>query len=125
MPLSSRALFYSGVFAFFASIGFISLLMGTSRLGPAQIAITVLIMGGFAIFYAAVSVIGKHWAIPIIVVLEGLVFSVLKGHYRTAERLVDPASPLHAQHVLLGVGAIVFVAGGYILFIRFFAQQGE
>lgn len=112
------------MFAFFASIGFITLLMETSQLAPMRVAITVAIMGGFSILYAASSLARKYWLIPVLGVLEGVFFGALKNYYGDAARLVDTGSPLGAQLAWLGIGAILAVVAGYILFLVFFSQQG-
>lgn len=124
LPLWSRAYFYTGVFAFFASIGFISLLMTTVRLAPLRIVLTVLIMGGFAILYALVSIYRKFWLIAVMGVVEGLLFGFLNGHYRHAERLVEHNSPLTGQLSWIGLAAIISIVAGYALFVIFLSQQG-
>ncbi len=120
MPLASRVLFYSGVFSFFASIGFISLQMESTRIAPSRILLTVLIMGGFAMFYAATSIARRYWWIPVVGAIQGLLFGILKNYYRAVEVGTPPAS----QSIWLSTGAIIFVSLGYALFIIFFSQQG-
>src|SRR5262249_16845062 len=124
VPKSSKFYFYAGVFSFFASIGFITLLMETVQLAPLRIFLTVLIMGGFAIFYAAVSIARKYWLIAVVGVIEGLLFGVVKGYFRAEPRLIESGSALEHQLMIAGIGAIVFVVAGYVLFIAFFSQQG-
>jgi serine phosphatase RsbU (regulator of sigma subunit) len=120
----SRIYFYAGVFAFFSSIGFISLLMQTVQLPLTQILITVLVMGIFAIGYAAVSIARRHWIIPLLILAEAAFFGFLKNLYREPLQFVERASPFRDQLAYLGVGAILSVVAGYFLFISFFRQQG-
>jgi hypothetical protein len=124
MPLSSWILFYSGVFAFFASIGFVALVMQTDRLTTPQILLTVLITGGCAIFYAGVSIATRYWLIPVIGLFEGLLFANMKRFFGPGEQLIPPGSPMAKQLILLAVGGVIFVVLGYVLFTVFFAQQG-
>ena len=119
-----RICFYVAVFSLFASVGTLVLLMSTSYLSPLQIALNIVVMGGFAIGYAAVSIWQRYWIIPILGVGEGLLFGVLGAHYHTASQLVPGDSPLQQQLQTLGVIGIVFVVLGYALFITFFARQG-
>jgi phosphoserine phosphatase RsbU/P len=117
-------MFYVGVFALFASIGFVSLSLSSQYLTPLQILLTVLIFGGCAIGYAAASIARRLWLVPVIVIGEGLLFWILNSFYRGAPELISPDSPLNKQLLAVGVGAIVSVVLGYILFILFFAKQG-
>jgi serine phosphatase RsbU (regulator of sigma subunit) len=119
-----RVCFYAAVFSLFASVGAMVLLMGTAYLSPLQIVLNILISGGFAIAYAAVSIWRRYWVAPVLVIMEGLAFGMLSFRYRGASELLTSDSPLHRQLVVLGVTGIASVALGYVLFILFFARQG-
>ncbi len=116
--------FYGAVFALFATVGTLILLTGTAYLSPAQIVLTIIISGGFAIAYAAVSVWQRYWLIPIIAVSEGLVFSILGNHYHANPQLIALESPVHQQVQALSVIGIASTILGYVLFTIFFARQG-
>lgn len=119
-----RICFYSAVFSLFASVATLVMLMSTDYLSPLQIVLYIVIMGGFAIGYAAASMLQRYWLIPILGVIEGLLFAILSAHYHAAEQLVAGNSPLQRQLEILAVIGIVFVVLGYALFIVFFARQG-
>jgi phosphoserine phosphatase RsbU/P len=119
-----RICFYAAVFSLFSSVGALALLMSTGYLSPLEIGSTILITGGFAIAYAAVSIWQRHWLIPVLVVVEGVLFSVLATHYQARRQLVSIGSPLQKQLDVLAVIGIVSVVLGYVLFILFFARQG-
>jgi serine phosphatase RsbU (regulator of sigma subunit) len=119
-----RICFYVAVFSLFASVGTLVLLMSTSYLSALQIVLNIVIMGGFAIGYAAVSIWQRYWLIAVLGMVEGLLFAILGAYYRAAAQLVPGDSPLQKQVEVLGVVGIVFVVLGYALFIIFFARQG-
>ena len=117
-----RVCFYGAVFSLFASVGALALVMDTAYLSPLHIAAIILIMGGFAVGYAAVSVWQRHWLIPLIGIGEGALFTITANLYH-GRPLVLP-SPLQRQQEILATIGIVSVALGYVLFIVFFARQG-
>jgi serine phosphatase RsbU (regulator of sigma subunit) len=112
------------VFALFASIGFISLAFNSSYLSPLHIFFTVLISGGFSIGYAAVSLARRFWLIPILGIVEGLVFSVAANLYSKSPQLISPGSEFQKQLTILAIGSILSVVVGNTLFVLFFAKQG-
>ena len=119
-----RICFYGAVFSLFASVATLVLLMSTDYLSPLQIVLNIVIMGGFAIGYAAVSIRQRYWLIPILGLIEGRLFATLSAHYHSAAQLLAGNSPLQRQLEILAVIGIVFVVLGYALFIAFFARQG-
>ena len=116
--------FYAAVFSLFASVGVLVLLMGTTYLSPLQIVLNIVISGGFAITYAAVSIWRRYWLIPVLGVCEGVLFALLGAHYHARSQLITPGSPLQRQLEILGLIGIVSVVLGYVLFVVFFASQG-
>lgn len=123
-PPAMRVCFYAAVFSLFASVGGLVLLMGTTYLSPLQIILNIAVMGGFAIAYAAFSIWRRYWLIPVLGILEGVIFAFLGAHYHARSQLIVPGSLLHRQLVILGVIGIVSVVLGYVLFVVFFARQG-
>jgi serine phosphatase RsbU (regulator of sigma subunit) len=123
-PLAMRVCFYTAVFAIFASIGALVLLMGTAYLSPLQIVLNILISGGFAIAYIAVSFWQRYWLIPVVGIVQGCLFAIVAEHYPATSQLVASGSPLNQQLHTLSVIGIVSVATGYVLFVVFFARQG-
>ena len=119
-----RVCFYAAVFSLFASVAVLVLVMDTTYLSPLHVILNIMIMGGFAIGYAAVSIWQRYWLIPVLGVLEGFLFAVLGAHYGARSQLIDATSPLHGQLAMLGIIGIVSVLLGYVLFILFFARQG-
>jgi serine phosphatase RsbU (regulator of sigma subunit) len=123
-PRTMRICFYAAVFSLFASVGALALLMSTTYLSPAHIISNIVIVGGFAIGYAAVSIWQRYWIIPVLGIFEGVLFALLGAHYHGGLQLIAHGSPLHGQLKTLGVIGIVSVLMGYVLFIVFFARQG-
>lgn len=124
IPLGFRILFYSGVFAIFASIGFMFLVMDADYLPPSRIFFTALIFGLFAPAYASASIVRRYWLIPVLSVAEGLAFWIAAYLYRNASHPLS-LPELQQQLIVLGVGSIVAVVAGYVLFILFFMRQGS
>jgi phosphoserine phosphatase RsbU/P len=124
MPRTSRALFYGGVFALFASIGLITLLMANHYLARAQILLTVVTSGGFAIFYAWSGVTRRLWLLPVFGVAEVFVFSWVGNHYHYSIVIGQSGTPVQNQIISIASLAILAVVAGYVLFTVFFRLQG-
>lgn len=119
-----RVCFYGAVFSLFATVGTLILLTETVYLPPLQIFLTIIISGGFAIGYAAVSVWQRYWVIPFLGVAEGVVFALVGNHYYANQQLIASGSPLHHQVQVLGWIGMASTITGYVLFTVFFARQG-
>jgi serine phosphatase RsbU (regulator of sigma subunit) len=119
-----RICFYAAVFSLFASLAVLVLLTGTTYLSPSQIILNIVIMGGFAIVYAGVSIRRGYWLIPVLGIVEGVAFGFLGAHYRANPQMIASDSPFHRQIAILGVIGMVSVVLGYVLFVLFFARQG-
>ena len=119
-----RICFYLAVFSLFASVAVLVLLTNTTYLSPLQIVLNILIMGGFAIAYAAVSIWQRYWLIPLLGIVEGVMFGLLAAHYGARPQLVAAGSLLHRQLEILGGIGVASVLLGYVLFVVFFARQG-
>lgn len=116
--------FYAAVFLLFACVSVLIMLMSTTLLAPLQIVLSIVITGGFATAYAAVSFWRRYWLIPVLGIIEGAVFSLVAAHSHAGLQLIASGSPLHGQLEILGITGIVSVVLGYVLFVVFFARQG-
>lgn len=122
-PRTMRLCFYSAVFMLFASASVLDSLRHTTYLSPVQIFLNIVIVGGFAVAYAAFWILQRYWVIPVLLLSESVLFSVLGKHDRGLQ-LLAVGSPLHRQLQVLGVIGIVSVSLGYLLFVVFFGSQG-
>lgn len=111
------------MFTLFACVGFLNLLLEPRYVAPWRLAVTVGVMGGFAVVCAAAGVMRKYWIIAIVALAEALFFTLLET-FTKAPALGPPNSALRNQVVILTVGALVSVVAGYFFFVRFLAQQG-
>jgi hypothetical protein len=83
IPRSSQVVAIIGVFSLFASIGFIWMLMSPVRQTIASALVTVLIYGGFALGYAAVSMARKFWLIPVWALVQAAAFTLVANIFHT------------------------------------------
>ena len=123
-PQAMRICFYTAVFSLFACVGALTLLMRTTYLSLLEIFLNIVIFGGFAIAYAAVSIWQRYWAIPVLIIVQLVLFAVVGAHYQMGSQLIAAGSPLQRQLDVLAVIGIVSVLLGYVLFVVFFARQG-
>src|SRR5215472_5775312 len=123
-PRAMRICFYAAVFSLFACFSVLALLTRTTYLSPLEIVTNIVIIGGFAIGYAAASIWQRYWLIPVLIVAEFVFFFVVGAHFPRGSQLVAAGSPLHRQLDMLGIIGIVSVCLGYLLFISFFGSQG-
>jgi len=119
-----RICFYAAVFSLFASVSVLILLMRTTYLSPLDIFLNIVIIGGFAIAYAAASIWQLYWLLPVLVISEFVFFFVVGAHSSPGPQLIAAGSPLHRQLEVLGIIGIVSVVLGYFLFVAFFGSQG-
>ena len=119
-----RICFYAAVFLLFASVGVLALLMRTTYVSPPQIVLNIVIIGGFAVAYAGVSLWQRYWLIPVLLIVQAVLFALIGAHYRSSPQLIAPDSPLHRQLEVLGKIGIVSTLLGYVLFAVFFGRQG-
>jgi hypothetical protein len=122
-PRTMRLCFYSAVFSLFASASVLDSLRHTIYLSPVQIFLNIVIVGGFAVAYAAFWISQRYWVIPVLLLSETVLFSLLGAHHKGSQ-LIAVGSPLHRQLQVLGVIGIVSVSLGYLLFAVFFGSQG-
>ena len=123
-PRAMRICFYAAVFSLFASVSVLLLMMRTTYLSPFEILGNIVITGGFAIAYAAVWIGQRYWLVVVLLIAEGIVFSIVGAHYSRGSQLIAAGSPLRQQLEVLGIIGIVSVSLGYALFIVFFGSQG-
>jgi hypothetical protein len=124
IPHASLALFYAGVLCLFSAVGFMGLMMTTSRLSRVEIFLQVLASGGFAVLYAGAAVRRKFLYMPLIAVPQMVAFAGLGWVYRNNPVLVNASSGLPPQLHLLGFGGILTLVAGYVLFLFFFSIEG-
>ena len=125
VPARSVWLFYAAVFSLFATIGFLTLLMRTSRLPIAEIVSTVLLCAGFAVLYAAVAARRKYPWMPALFIAQSAGFAVLGTHFQHDVALVPKGSEIGMQLHLLGWGGILMLVSGYVFFLVFVSKEGE
>lgn len=102
-PRAMRISFYAAVFALFASVEVLVLLMGTTYLSPLQIFLNIVIFGGFSIAYAAVWIWQRYWLIPVLMIGQGVLSAVVSAHfYHMGSQLIAAGSPIQRQLRYLG-----------------------
>jgi len=123
-PISSQLVFFAGVFSLFACVGFLDLLLQPRYVTPWRLVLTVVVMGGLAAVCALAGVLRKFWIIAVVAFVEAGFFTVVESI--THSSILLPAnSPVRTQIIILTVGALVSVVAGYVLFVKFLAQQGS
>jgi hypothetical protein len=125
VPGSSVWLFCAAVFSLFATLGFLTLLMRTSKLPLAEIILTVLLTGGCAVLYAVIAIRRKYIFMPLMFLVQGGGFYLLGQSFQHDAPLVAAGSEMSRQLHLLGWGGVAMVTAGYILFLAFFSHEGE
>ena len=125
VPDSSVGLFCVAVFTLFATLGFLTLMMRTSKLPLAETVFTVLLTGGCAVLYAIVAIRRKYIFMPLIFVLQGGGFALLGQAFAHDVPLVSAGSEMSLQLRLLGWGGVVMLTAGYVFFLLFFSREGE
>jgi hypothetical protein len=124
-PRAMRICFYAAVFSLFASVEVLVLLMSTTYFSPLEIFLNIVIFGGFSIAYAAVWIWQRYWVIPVLIIFQGVLSTVVGAHYHhMRSQLIPAGSPMHRQVEGLGIIGIVSVLLGYVLFIVYVKSQG-
>lgn len=91
-----RICFYPAVFSLFASVGVVLvLLMSTIYVSPLQIVRNILITGGFAIAYAASRLWQRYWLIPVLGILQFLLFVLDAGGFLYPSGLLSLTTAVH------------------------------
>lgn len=124
MPLSSLTLFYAGVFCLFATIGFLTLMMRTYRLGWIESSSTVLLCSGVAVLFAMAAVKRKYLLMPVIAAAQIAGFTWLAQVFGHSAGAAQTGSQLQAQLQFLGLGGAITLSVGYALFLVFFSREG-
>ena len=122
IPRSSQVVAIVGVFSLFASIGLIWMLMSPVHQTIESAGVTVAIYGGFAVGYAAMSMVRKFWLIPVWALLQAAAFTVTANIFRAG--IIEGRKELEHQLVALGVCAILAIVVAYIAFIIFVRREG-
>lgn len=124
---AGRLLFGLGVFALFASLGFLTDVptLGRSTLG--RVILVSLISGGGAIAYAVVAFRDVRW-MPLVIGIH-ILLTVLLPRLMPLKPpvVVDPvaAATLGTRMQLNVVGASLCIAAGYSFFVVFFMREGR
>ncbi len=123
VPRSSAALFYAGVFCIFSAVGFLALTMNSAPLTRLNIFLQVFLIAGFSVLWAAAGVRRKWAYMPLIGIAEFAVFWFVG----VTIHVVDRAAALDAapRSLVLGLGGILTLVAGYILFIVCFSVEGR
>ena len=98
--------------------------MANARITRLQVFFQVFVTAGFAVLYAAAGV-RRRWRYMVVIgIVEGAVFWIMgaKLHSPAGTLYKDPAARTQMQ--VLGVGAILALVAGYVLFIVFFSVEG-
>jgi sigma-B regulation protein RsbU (phosphoserine phosphatase) len=119
----SQAIFYFGVFLIFAAVGFTQLQMELMKQTPLHVFTVVMGSAGFAVGYAALAVVRKFWAMPLLGLVQFFFFAIVGSFFRHTPGYAHEAG-LERQMIWLGVGSILSIALGYTLFIVFFSREG-
>jgi len=113
----------AGVFSFFATMGFVQLLMAPARVTLASGLGTVFIYGFFAVGYALLSVMRKFRWLPLWAVLHFASFFMLANLVHPAE--THDKNVLQKRISLFGFSAIATLTVGYFLFVFFIRREGD
>jgi serine phosphatase RsbU (regulator of sigma subunit) len=97
--------------------------MSPVRQTIASALVTVLIYGGFAIGYAAVSMARKFWLIPVWALLQAAAFTLVANVFHAG--IIEGRRELEHQMVSLGVCAILAIVAAYVAFIIFVRREGS
>ena len=124
IPWKSRAGFLLGVFFIFSTVGFISDIMEMGRQPALRFVLSVLLSGGFAMFYAASGFVlrGRLWKafVPAFILQFMLMYGL--GRSLPGPRLVLPVEAveiarLQSRLTLDGIAAMCVVGLGYGCFV--------
>jgi hypothetical protein len=116
-------LFYAGVFSIFSAVGFLGLTIGNSPLTWLHIFLQVFLIAGFSVLWAAAGVRRKWLYMPLIGMGQFAVFWLVGWKFHDAAGV----APLDAarQSLVLGLGGILTLVAGYVLFVVLFAVEGR
>ncbi len=99
--------------------------MRTVRLPGMQIALMVVITGGFAVLFALTALHRKYVFILFVFVAQIVTSSLVARQFQNDVVLLPKGSELHAQLQLLGTGGIIALVAGYTCFLFFSTREGE
>jgi len=120
----SRLLLFGGVFAIFATLGCLTLLMRTTRVDPLYALVIIVSSGAFAVLYAALSLHGMFPWIPVAIVFQFLFSSGMARLLRESSQVLDNRV-LAKQLDVLGAIATVCSAVAYATFFTFVSREGR
>jgi len=125
VPTSSRLLGAAVVFFLFASIGFVTLQMGTGAHSGWDIFLSVALSGGFAVGYATFGILRRYRYFVVLGILHFLAEYFRHRFQRPQPTLLGDAEALQHQLSWLGAGAIFSIVFGYLILILFVRRLGK
>ena len=125
VPTSSRWLGAAVVFFLFASIGFVTLQMGTGAHSGWDIFLSVAIPGGFSVGYATLGILRRYRYFPVLGIFHFLAEYLHHRFHGPQSTLVGNADALQHQLLWLGAGAIFSIVFGYVVLILFVRRLGQ
>jgi hypothetical protein len=125
IPPLSAAVFLAAVFCVFGTIGFLSAGLNPDLQSPLETVLVVLITGGFGVGYALVGARHKPKGLLFLIPIHiaAVTFLPKLGHRAAASFNIPLA--LKNRILLDNIGTMVFVLGGYVLFMIFFQREGK
>ncbi|HEX4826208.1 MAG TPA: PP2C family protein-serine/threonine phosphatase [Candidatus Polarisedimenticolaceae bacterium] len=125
LPRPSLSLFLAGVFALFASFGFITANMGSERPDPLSAAVAAIVYGAFGAAWAFAGSRRVVWLLATLFFAQWVVNIALRS---TVARLLTPprtdAADIPHFSTINGAGALVLIIVAYVLFILFIRREG-
>jgi phosphoserine phosphatase RsbU/P len=119
----SLAVVLIAVFCLFAAVGLMALQMQTHRVSTAEIALRILLSGGFAVAYAVLAMAKRVKYFPLVIVVQLLTEVGGAKLIRPHEELSGP--PLQHQLIVLAFSAMVGIILSYSLMNHFFQVEGQ
>jgi serine phosphatase RsbU (regulator of sigma subunit) len=113
------------VFFLFASIGFVTLQMGTGERSGWDIFLSVALSGGFAVGYATFGILRRYRLFVALGVLHFLSEYLQHRFQRPQRSLMGDAHALQHQLTWLGVGGTFSIVFGYLILILFVRRLGK
>lgn len=125
MPLSSSVFFFAGVFCLFGALLLIPTSASFQSQSAADMIWTVVLAGAFAMVWAYAGTARKYWWFAVLFPLQFLV-NFLGKLYGRAHYSLEANLPELKHKLLLDASVeIALIIAGYVLFLMFFAREGN
>ena len=132
IPLRTRIMFLAAVFCVFAGIGFANDIIDMGRWPPARFALSVVLIGLFAIGYAASGIIlrNRFWkAMLPLMAVQFLTMGFLANRFpdrpQQAQLNASETGRLHNRMAFDGIAVIITVVLGYVGFVHVSISEGH